>query len=192
MVQTTLRSSVDIDDAAKTNWDIVIIGAGMGGGTLAYSLANANKRVLLIEKGKSNIVHSEGVEVEDNSVNGRLDSGKWPEKLTAVIDGRVSDFWPPLGCGVGGSTLLYASALQRFRPEDFETQNFSENLEVSWPLKYKELEPYYLQAESLFRVRGTVDPLEKETSYNLLPPPPMCESDQSFFQHFQKVGLMWR
>jgi len=180
---------ISFDKVSKEDWDVVIVGSGMGGGTLAYSLVNANKRVLLIEKGKNNIVHSEGVEVEDHSVDGRLDNGKWPEKLTAVIDGRKSDFWPPLGCGVGGSTLLYASALQRFRPEDFDSQTFSDDLGVSWPIKYAELEPYYLQAEDLFRVRGTVDPLEKNTSYDLLPPPPMCEADQSFFQHFQKMGL---
>jgi len=161
----------------------------LGGGTLAYSLANAGKQVLLIEKGRASVINGGGVEVEDLGVEERLDNGKWPKKLTAVVDGRRFDFWPPLGCGMGGSTLLYASALQRFRVEDFDRQTYSDGLEVSWPITYDELEPFYLKVENLFRVRGTVDPLEKGSSYSLLPPPPMCVADQSFFKHFQRVGL---
>ena len=172
-----------------TEWDVIIIGAGMGGGTAAFQLTKHQKNVLLIEKGLSSFKRFEGVQFEQEDTKERLESGRWPTKLTTTINGRKSDIWAPLGCGLGGSTLLYAAALQRLKPFDFDEQSLPNGQTIRWPFSYSELEPYYQQAEVQFSVCGTPDPLDTQSNYKLKSPPPMCAADQHLFQQFQAAGF---
>ncbi len=175
--------------ALEQTWDVIIIGSGMGGASAAYQLTKQNKKVLIIEKGLTNFSLFNGVETEESAPEERLKSGKWPTKVTACIDNQKSEIWAPLGCGAGGSSLLYAAALQRLRPEDLKEQPLPDGSTIKWPFDYEELDPYYQQAEKLFSVCGTTDPLESGNPSALLPPPAMCEVDQYFFQQFQAAGL---
>ncbi len=180
---------IEPEAALEKQWDVIIIGSGMGGASAAYQLTKQNKKVLLIEKGLANFGLFKGVETEESDPQERLNSGKWPTKITACINDRKSDIWAPLGCGAGGSSLLYAAALQRLRPEDLMEQTLPDGSIIKWPFDYEELAPYYQQAETLFSVCGTTDPLESGEPSTLLPPPAMCDVDQHFFQQFQAVGL---
>lgn len=187
---TDTDKSVNIkSDLLKMVWDVIIIGAGMGGGTAAYQLTRYGINVLLIEKGLSSFKQFHGVQIQQERPQERLESGKWSTKLSSTINGNDADFWAPLGCGIGGSSLLYGAALQRLQPEDFNQQQLPNGQHTQWPFSYKDLEPYYQQAEQLFSVRGTPDPLDKQSYYDLQPPPVMCGADQHFFQQFQKAGL---
>lgn len=178
------------EEAITQTWDIVIIGAGMGGGTAAYKLAELGHKVLLLEKGRSEFDPSiSGVEVEQEDPNERLACGKWPTQLSTRVNGQDANIWAPLGCGLGGSTLLYAAALQRLQSNDLSQQEHPDGHTIEWPFSYSELEPYYQQAEALYHVCGTPDPLDKQSRYALKPPPAMCDSDRDYFAAFKAAGL---
>jgi choline dehydrogenase-like flavoprotein len=181
---------IDLDAAQGRDWDVVIVGAGMGGGSAAYALAKKGHGVLLIEKGLARFEGAcEGVEVEQEDPEERLANGKWPQRLSAHVDGALSDIWAPLGCGLGGSSLLYGAALQRLRPEDMAPRSAPEGDPIEWPFRYSDLEPYYRKAEKLFSVCGTRDPLESGPDYDLAPPPAMSECDRHYFHEFKIAGF---
>jgi choline dehydrogenase-like flavoprotein len=79
-------------------------------------------------------------------------------------------------------------------PADFEPRaNFpsvrDSTLPEKWPISYEELRPFYERAESLFRVRGTADPLYPAGADHLRPPPVLAARDAHLFQSFQRLGL---
>lgn len=191
MIQHAMPDAIiNLDKASQQTWDVIIIGSGMGGGSAAYSLAQKGHKVLLLEKGLASFNGAgEGVEIEQMEPEEYLANGRWPHKLSAEVDGKISDIWAPLGCGLGGSTLLYAAALQRLRAEDFDTQKLPDGSDISWPFNYRDIEPYYQQAEKIFKVLGTADPLEPNAKYDLGPPPAMCERDRHYFELFKQAGL---
>jgi choline dehydrogenase-like flavoprotein len=182
---------IGASEASQVEWDAVIIGAGMGGSNVAYALARQGYRVCLIEKGRATFGADAtvGVETEQTDPQTRLAHGRWPTQLRTRVDGRVANIWAPLGCGVGGSTLLYAAALQRLRPSDLGPQRLPDGQEVRWPFSYAALEPHYRAVEDLFSVCGTPDPLEHDARYSLRPPPAMSDCDRHCFQEFQRAGL---
>ncbi len=183
---------IDLDAAKETSWDAIIVGTGMGGGCVAKTLVENGYKVLALDKGAANFDgEGESVSIEPETQQQQYINGKWPTQIRTKINGKDRDMWAPLGCGVGGSSLLYAAALQRFRREDFDTRPAPEavNAEsLSWPVSYDEMEPYYQKAEHIFSVCGTVDPLEEGANYNLAAPPAMCEQDRRLFQSFANAG----
>lgn len=205
----TLDSCVPCDPAA-IEWDVAVIGTGMGGGTAGYELARLGRRVLFIEKGSSvpggfrfpemdeqsrNAAEPRGRDrVSDDSPEARLQEGRWPERLQATTSFGESEFFAPLGCGIGGSTPQYGAALERFSPADFRPKaNFpgvhESTLPESWPIGYADLRPFYDRAEEMYRVRGTRDPLDREEAPALRAPPPLSPRDQHLFESFEQLGL---
>ena len=119
---TVASAYLSVEDAVNSTWDAVVAGAGMGGAATAFGLANHGFRVLVLEKGASEFGDSTSVAAEVSDPQKRLDMGRWPTQVDGDLDGKQVQIWAPLGCGVGGSTLLYAAALHRLRPLDFEIQ----------------------------------------------------------------------
>lgn len=178
-----------LEQAAMETWDVVIVGAGMGGGTLAYALAKQGHKVLALDKGAANFDgNEESVSIEPDTEHQQYINGKWPTRIRSKIDGEDHDMWAPLGCGMGGSSLLYAAALQRLKACDFEQRESPSGELIGWPFSYDDIAPYYKQAEQLFSVRGTTDPLDVDSDEALAAPPAMCEQDQYFFQLFKQAG----
>jgi len=194
-------------DPEALEWDVVVVGTGMGGGTAGYELSRRGRNVLFIEKGWSvpgvaptrregtDLVDSHGSDLEQDPREARLATGWWSERIQADTSFGASEFYAPLGCGVGGSTALYAAALERFSPSDFEPRaNYPDvadsTLPDRWPITYDEFRSYYARAETLFRVRGTPDPLDPRGSdARLLSPPPMSPRDQHLYESFGRLGL---
>ena len=191
-------------DVIDTTWDAIVIGTGMGGATLGYALAKAGHRVLFCEKGRS---------ISQDSLRGDFaetffDRPKAPSREhshTLTRTGRYVDtiedlspqsrhhHIPFIGCGTGGSSALYGMALERFYPADFTPRQHFHNAEEadlpeSWPIGYDELRPYYRQAESLYRVRGTTDPLRAEHLDPLRDPPPMTGASSELFEFLRDNG----
>jgi len=164
-------------DLQSTIWDYIIIGTGIGGSTIGYSLAQAGKKILYIEKGYSELSLKGKFPEPYLSSFDRLSSkdkellkraGRYTEELQDIsIANHKHSFIPLLGQGAGGSSLLYGAALERFFPQDFQATTFFANMKdsstVDWPISYQDLETYYKKAEKIFRVYGGVDPLRSES-----------------------------
>ncbi len=179
---------MDLDAIERTAWDAIVIGSGFGGGGVAFSLTRQGYRILLVEKGRSDAVHRALLAASEDPQS-KLADGRWPTKIPITIDGRRSESWPVIGCGLGGSSIHYGATLGRLTPGDFEEWSLPDGDTVSWPIDYAEMEPYYLEAEALLNVCGTHDPLEKDTNYALLDPPGMSESDNDLFRAMSEAGL---
>ena len=141
-------------------YDVIIIGTGAGGGTLAHALAPTGKRILLLERG--DYVRREKANWDPRQVNveGRYQTKEvWHDR-----DGQP--LHPHTNYAVGGNTKFYGAALFRFRKEDFGELRHHGGLSPAWPITYEELEPYYLKAEHLYQVHGTrgEDPTEPHAS----------------------------
>jgi choline dehydrogenase-like flavoprotein len=140
--------------------DIVIIGSGMGGGTLAYALRNRGAKILILERGGYLPREPENWSPRELFVAKRY------RTTDPFLDGRGRPFRPSIYHFVGGCTKVYGAALPRFRREDFGVLESEDGISPAWPVDYDELEPYYTQAERLFRVHGTAgtDPIEPARS----------------------------
>lgn len=140
----------------SNHYDVIIIGSGAGGGTLAYKLAPSGKRVLILERG--DYVPREKDNWSTRAVN--LE-GKYNTK-ESWFDKDGEPLHPHTNYFVGGNTKFYGSALFRMRTEDFGELRHHGGMSPAWPIGYDELEPYYTAAEHLYQVHGTrgEDPTE--------------------------------
>ncbi len=146
-----------IDDQ---HYDVIIVGTGAGGGTLVHKLASTGKKILVLERGK--FLNKESSELEDVEVF-KKELYHAPEQW---YDINGEPFYPQTSYSVGGNTKVYSGALLRFRERDFEQVQHQDGISPAWPLKYSEFEPYYTQAEQLYRAHGRVgdDPTEPPRS----------------------------
>jgi choline dehydrogenase-like flavoprotein len=137
-------------------YDVIIIGTGAGGGTLAYRLAPTGKRILLIERG--DFVRREKDNWNSRAVNvdARYHTKEmWRDKDNAPLHPHTNYY-------VGGNTKFYGAALFRLREADFGELRHAGGISPAWPIAYDELEPYYTEAERLYHVHGErgVDPTD--------------------------------
>jgi len=142
------------------HYDVIIIGTGAGGGTLAYHLAPSGKRILILERG--DYVPREKANWDPKVVN--VD-GHYNTK-ESWLDRNGKDLHPHTNYYVGGNTKFYGAALFRLRKEDFGELRHHGGISPAWPISYDELEPYYTQAEHLYQVHGNrgEDPTEPPAS----------------------------
>jgi choline dehydrogenase-like flavoprotein len=141
-------------------YDVIIIGTGAGGGTLARHLAPSGKRILLLERGDWLPREPQNWLAQDVFVENRyVSADTWYDKGGTPFQPQVHYF-------VGGATKLYGAALYRLRQEDFGELQHHDGLSPAWPIAYDELEPYYTQAEQLYQVHGErgEDPTEPPAS----------------------------
>jgi choline dehydrogenase-like flavoprotein len=169
--QTVARSS-----AARTtmpDFDAIVVGAGAGGGVAACILAEAGKRVLLIERGLPRTYGDSGH--RDHLRNHRL--ALYGHNTGPALEGHPRVFVAPDGTErivrpheivygnnaacVGSGTFLYGGLAWRFHPDDFRMASRYGVPEGSslcdWPFDYAEMEPWYSRAEDEIGVSG--DPL---------------------------------
>lgn len=142
------------------HYDVIIIGTGAGGGTLAQKLAPSGKRVLLLERG--GYVPREKKNWDPRFVN--VEGGYQTKEIWHDRDGKP--LHPHTNYCVGGNTKFYGAALFRLRREDFGELRHHGGVSPAWPLSYDDLEPYYTQAEEHYQVHGNrgEDPTEPPAS----------------------------
>jgi choline dehydrogenase-like flavoprotein len=177
-------------DVAAQQWDVIVIGTGIGGGTLGRALAEAGKRVLFLEKGPAGPRREETpLDPAMFEPTGRAVRGFWPAPVRARVDGREQRFFAPLGAGVGGSSVFYAATLERPERHDIEDSPARPHPTGGWALSYDGLLPQFDAAERLYRVCGTPDPLSSEPAGPLRPPPPLSPTDARFHADLTASGL---
>lgn len=158
------------------HYDVIIIGTGAGGGTLARKLAPSGKKILILERG--GFVKREPDNWNSRAVNVE---GKYNTK-EVWYDRNGKPLHPHTNYNVGGNTKFYGAALFRMRAEDFGELKHYDGVSPSWPITYDELEPYYAEAESVYHVHGTrgEDPTEPWRSGDF---PHPAVSHESRIQH---------
>ncbi|MBA3911035.1 MAG: GMC family oxidoreductase [Rhodobacter sp.] len=153
--------------------DVIIIGSGMGGATLAAALAPTGRRIVILERGQR---LEDSPEARDPvAIFGR---GHFRPKET-WHDAAGAAFNPGNYAFVGGNTKFYGAVLLRYRAEDFAPLRHIGGVTPGWPIGYDALEPWYSRAESLYRVRGdgAGDPSEPPHSAPYPFPPVPDEPD---------------
>jgi choline dehydrogenase-like flavoprotein len=140
--------------------DVIVIGSGPGGASLAQRLARSGKRILLLERGGYLPRSQKNWDSQTVFVDGAYQA---PETWHSS-DG--STFHPGLHYYVGGNSKVYGAALFRLRERDFHAVHHEDGMSPEWPLKYDVFEPFYAEAEKLFHVHGQrgEDPLEPPAS----------------------------
>ncbi len=134
-----------------TQADVIIIGSGMGGATLAAALAPSGRRILILERGEYLTPSS-----KDRDARAIFADGVFRPSET-WLDGQDQPFNPGNYYCVGGNSKFYGAALIRYRAQDFEPVQHRDGPTPGWPISYDELEKDYQAAEVLYSVRGTVD-----------------------------------
>ena len=142
------------------DYDVIIIGTGAGGGTLAWQLAPTGKRILLLERGGYVRREPENWSSREVFVKARY---KTKEEW---LDKEGKPFHPGQHYYVGGQTKFYGAILFRLRERDFGEVVHHGGISPAWPLSYDDLEPYYSAAEELYSVHGLrgADPTEPPAS----------------------------
>ena len=166
-------------------YDVVIIGTGAGGGTLAHALRAGPARILLVERG-------DFVPREEENWN---PTAVWKElRYRAAerwLDGDGRPFLPYTHYCVGGNSKFWGSVLYRLRREDFQASEHADGVSPAWPIDYDTLEPYYARAERLYRVHGQdgLDPTEPTREPFPFPPIPHAPAMAAIVERLQELGL---
>jgi choline dehydrogenase-like flavoprotein len=148
-------------------YDIIIIGSGAGGGTLAYHLAPTGKRILILERGDYLPREHENWSTE------AVFAGERYKASETWHDQHDKPFHPGIHYWVGGNTKMYGAVLLRLRETDFGVVRHAGGESPAWPLSYRDFAPYYTQAEHLYHVHGErgADPTEPPSADPYLYPP---------------------
>jgi choline dehydrogenase-like flavoprotein len=166
-------------------YDVIIIGSGPGGGTVALELAATGKKILILERG--GYLKRERDNWDPTAV---FVDGKYQAKETWFGDDGEA-FHPGLHYFVGGNSKVYGGALFRLRAEDFGELALADGVSPAWPVGYDVFEPYYTRAEQLFRVHGErgIDPTEPFASGPYPHAPVRHEPRiQQLVENLQKAG----
>src|ERR687891_2967532 len=170
---------------SSEHYDVIIIGTGAGGGTLAHRLAPSGKRILMLERGGYAPREPENWDSAEVFLKGRYLSGEtWYDKHGTPFEPHAQYF-------VGGNTKFYGAILFRLRERDFDQVTHHGGVSPAWPLSYADLEPYYTEAERLYLVHGQAgeDPTEpwRSTDY---PHPPVSHEPriQQLHDDFERTG----
>src|SRR5690242_20670862 len=138
-----MRRHADDDEV-----DLVIVGAGAGGSTLAQRLARHGWRIVILESGP--FWDPDRDWISDEAGQEKL---YWTSPRVIGGDDPVELGKNNSGHGVGGSMIHYAGYTPRFHPSDFETKT-RDGVGADWPISYQDLKPYYEQLEAELPVAG--------------------------------------
>ena len=171
----------------SSHYDIIIIGSGAGGSTLAQSLAETGKSILILERGEILPVEADNWSPTAVFLNRKYRTREqW-------LDKNGKPFTPNTHYWAGGNTSFYGAALMRMKERDFTEVRHAGGISPAWPVDYTEMAPWYQKAEALWEVHGRrgVDPNDLATD----PPFPFAALRHDpgvaeLERYFQSIG--WR
>lgn len=165
--------------------DIVIIGSGAGGGTVARELAGTGARILIVERG-------DFIPQEDHNWS---PAAVWKDlryRTTETwLDEAGHSFRPYTHYCVGGNTKFWGTVMYRLRPEDFTAIEHVDGTSPAWPIDYATLAPFYDRAERMYDVHGQagIDPTEGPRGPYPFPPVPHSRVVGEIVERLQAQGL---
>ena len=169
----------------KTHFDLIIIGSGAGGGTMAHALAPSGASILVIERGAAVPREQENWNPEAVWKHLRYrTTERW-------LDTNGAEFLPYTHYGVGGNTKFWGSVLYRLRREDFHDMQHADGISPAWPIDYNTLAPYYDRAEHLYHVHGRqgIDPTEPPRGPYPYAPVPHAKRMAEIVEKLEALGL---
>jgi choline dehydrogenase-like flavoprotein len=200
-----MPNALDDQDILDRVWDFVVVGTGIGGGTLGYALARAGKSVLFCERGRSHldgqtVLAGEWLEAMAETAGHptaeqKAQAGRFSGLMYDVSHGSGEAFQPYIGIGAGGSSAIYGMVMERFFPADFapaaaHPQARGANLPEAWPVAYADMLPHYAAAEQLYGVRATPDPLRSsDEPRGVSAPPPFSKASADLIEGMRAKKL---
>jgi choline dehydrogenase-like flavoprotein len=170
---------------SMNQYDVIIIGTGAGGGALAQRLAPSGKRILILERGTFLPQEKENWNTKAVFLENRYHTTEvWQDSEGKPLHPQTA-YW------VGGNTKVYGAALFRLRERDFEEVRHQDGISPEWPLKYRDYQSYYDEAELLYQAHGErgTDPTEPPTSQPYPQPPVSHEPRiQELYDELSKGG----
>jgi choline dehydrogenase-like flavoprotein len=167
-------------------YDLIIVGTGAGGGTLAYKLAATGKKILILERGDFMPL------TEQNRSNVDIFKRERYHAPEQWYDSEGEPFYPQMNYAIGGNTKIYGATLLRLRERDFETVQHQGGISPEWCLKYPDFEPYYTEAEALYKVHGQANSEPTEPPHSKDYPFPSVAHEpqiQKIFEAIAQQGL---
>lgn len=199
-----------INNKAKpqNTYDAIVVGSGISGGWAAKELCEKGLRVLMLERGH-NLVHPDYPtankniwefdhrlrltkgDKEKNFVQSRHYSFREDNKHFYINDEEnkyeeIKRFDWIRGDIVGGRSVLWGRACYRWSDLYFEA-NLKDGIAIDWPIRYKDLAPWYDHVESFIGVSGNADGLEHLPDGKFLPPFEMNCVETSFKQKIEST-----
>ncbi|GAB4035025.1 GMC oxidoreductase [Spirosoma jeollabukense] len=197
--------NLNIDAVKDMTYDAIVVGSGVSGGWAAKELTEKGLRVLMLERGRP-LEHVTGYETEQKapwelsevSRLGEL-SAKYPQTPEDVAK-SVSPYWMP-GMDtsyrqdkpfrwlrpniVGGKSIMWGRQSYRFSDIDFEA-NAKEGIGVDWPIRYKDIAPWYSYVEKFAGVSGEKLGLPQLPDSEFLPPMDMFLVEKEVRKRIEK------
>jgi len=180
---------------ANESYDAIVVGSGISGGWAAKELTEKGMKVLLLERGP-NVEHVKDYKTATIPPWEIPHRGRDTQQMIAdhpnlrrdyVLDELNLDWWAhedespyveekPFtwfrGYQVGGRSLLWGRQSYRWSDLDFEG-NKKEGIAVDWPIRYKDIAPWYSYVEKFVGVSGSKDGLDVLPDGEFMPPMPM-------------------
>jgi choline dehydrogenase-like flavoprotein len=193
----------------KSDYDVIVVGSGAGGGQAAYALCMDGAKVLMLEAGRRYSPETETPMFQTPDLAPLAGSGT-PQKPFGFYDATVDGGWEvpgePYVCAsdepgrrfewwrarmLGGRTNHWGRISLRNGPYDFKP-HARDGLGFDWPIGYEDVAPYYDKVELLIGVYGSNEGLENTPSSSpgcLLPPPKPLVSDYLLAQRARRLGI---
>ena len=174
--------------------DVLIIGAGASGATVAWNLAETKMRIVCLEQGGWTNPATYPSTGRDWETRAQSDFSINPNRRQGPADYPVNDDDCPIKVanfnGVGGGTVLYAGHYPRFHPSDFKVKTL-DGVADDWPIDYATLEPFYAQNDRITGVSGLAGDPAYPAKQPLMPPLPMGLSGTKLAEGFNQMGWHW-
>lgn len=171
-------------------WDVIVIGTGIGGGTVGRRLAEQGLSVLFVEKGPD--LGDQAVPtlaLDSSDPQARLANGAWPSLVKAKLDGSDFELDGMIGAGVGGTSAFYAATLERPQRHDLDDSDSHPHPTGGWPVSYDEMRPWFELAEQYYHISGEQDPLDPAPANMPAPPRALPASDAALMADLRRAGM---
>ncbi len=193
---------------SKNTYDAIIVGSGISGGWAAKELCEKGLKVLLLDRGR-NVTHPDyptatknpwefshrlnlsEADKKQNFVQSRHWSFREDNKHFYINDeenkyDETKRFDWIRADVVGGRSLLWSRACYRWSDLDFEA-NLKDGIAIDWPIRYKDIAPWYDYVESFIGVSGSVEGIPQLPDGKFLPPFEMNCAEKVFKQKIESI-----